>query len=72
MLGRILNVVILFPTLLSIMLFLGVYPIIGYIIGRGFKYSFDTEQELIEILFENSAIDALIAMYKIVRYGKIE
>ena len=34
MLGRILNGVILFPTLLLIMLFLGVYPIIGYIIGR--------------------------------------
>lgn len=69
MLGRILNVLLLLPTLVLIIWFIGFYPIVGYIMGRGFSASFEVAQELIEVLFERSALRALVSMTQIVRYG---
>lgn len=72
MLGRILNVLLLLPTLMLIVLFVCIYPIIGYIIGRGFSKSIEVSNNLIEELFERSALTALICLIKTIRYGRFE
>ena len=72
MIMRLLNVILLTPMLGIIILFNCVYPIIGYIIGRGFNNSITLSSDLFESLFETNVFIAFYDMYSIIRYGDIK
>ena len=69
---RLLNVILLTPTIGIIILFNCVYPIIGYIIGRGFNNSITLSSDLFESIFETNVFIAFYDMYSIIRYGDIK
>lgn len=57
------------PTLVILIWFLWFYPIVGYIMGRGFGNSIESSLELLNLIFDKGAFKALVAMTQLIRYG---
>ena len=69
MIYRLINVFLVIPCGLFLLLFNGFYPIIGYILGRGFVQSMDAADDLNIIFTSKGAIECIKEAFNLLITG---
>ena len=72
MIYRLLNIILIIPCALFGILFYALYPVLGYILGRGFQHSINDVNDLNVIVLYEGAIEYIKALFNLLLKGGVK